>query len=560
MNTIAESTSLYVKHEAVLKQAIEAVHSRKFFSHYPEPPSGKIYGETANEEGKAAFENQLGKPFSALLQKSESQLKSGEISPYTLASLGITYPVSEVPEYITRSKNASSAWKKASPQVRTGILIECLDKIRNRFFEIAFATMHTTGQPFVMSFQASGPHSNDRALEAIALGYFEQTRFPSEVDWVKPMGKIEVSLRKSYKIVPKGINLLIACSTFPVWNTFPGLFAGLVTGNTAIVKPHPMAIYPLAIVVAEIQKVLLENGFDPHIVQLAADSPDKQITKTLAEHPDVKLIDFTGGSVFGDYIEGLSGKTTFTEKAGINSTVIESVKDIQVVAGNIAFSLSLYSGQMCTCPQNIFIPEKGISAGSETLSYEDVVQALANAVKGLVSNEKMGPGTLGAIQSEATYSRVKDAQALGYKVICDSMQISNPEFPKARIASPAIIEVPVNRREVYGKEMFGPIVFVIPVKDAKEGVQLAKEIARTLGAITFSAYTTRPDLQEYIVDEISDSYTSVSFNFTGPIWVNQSAGFSDFHVTGGNPAGNASLTDPEFITRRFEFVGVRIQD
>jgi hypothetical protein len=46
----------------------------------------------------------------------------------------------------------------------------------------------------------------------------------------------------------------------------------------------------------------------------------------------------------------------------------------------------------------------------------------------------------------------------------------------------------------------------------------------------------------------------------GPIWTNQSAGFSDFHVTGGNPAGNASLTDPEYLTRRFEIVGIRIHN
>lgn len=47
----------------------------------------------------------------------------------------------------------------------------------------------------------------------------------------------------------------------------------------------------------------------------------------------------------------------------------------------------------------------------------------------------------------------------------------------------------------------------------------------------------------------------VAFNLTGNIYVNQNASFSDFHVTGGNPAGNASLTDPEFVLKRF----VRVQ-
>jgi hypothetical protein len=41
------------------------------------------------------------------------------------------------------------------------------------------------------------------------------------------------------------------------------------------------------------------------------------------------------------------------------------------------------------------------------------------------------------------------------------------------------------------------------------------------------------------------------------IYVNQHAGFSDFHVTGGNPSGNASFTDADFINRRFTWVGLR---
>ncbi len=58
-----------------------------------------------------------------------------------------------------------------------------------------------------------------------------------------------------FKAVPKGISLVIGCSTFPTWNTVPGLFASLVTGNAVIVKPHPKAILPIAIVIAELQKV-----------------------------------------------------------------------------------------------------------------------------------------------------------------------------------------------------------------------------------------------------------------------------------------------------------------
>ena len=46
----------------------------------------------------------------------------------------------------------------------------------------------------------------------------------------------------------------------------------------------------------------------------------------------------------------------------------------------------------------------------------------------------------------------------------------------------------------------------------------------------------------------------LSVNLTGAIYVNQSAAFSDFHVTGANPAGNACLTDTAFVATRFRRV------
>jgi hypothetical protein len=77
------------------------------------------------------------------------------------------------------------------------------------------------------------------------------------------------------------------------------------------------------------------------------------------------------------------------------------------------------------------------------------------------------------------------------------------------------------------------------------------------GAISCGAYTTNPEIKEMIKDEMSQVATPVSFNLVGGIYLNQHAGFSDFHVTGGNPAGNASFTNPEYVIKRFVWVGFR---
>jgi phenylacetic acid degradation protein paaN len=547
---------LFASVEQTLRRAMEALHARAFFAHYPE--SLKAYPEEAAAAGKERFEAQLSQPF-ALPQASDAWLAAEEASPYTAQPLGISYPAFQDPQrYVDHALAAAPAWRKASPAARAALLMDALERLRGDFFELAHATMHTTGQTFVMAFQASGPHASDRALETLALGLHELERFPAQqIEWVKPMGKFDIRMEKHFRAVPRGIGLCIGVSTFPVWNTLPGVFADLITGNPVIVKPHPRAIYPLALAVRALQASFAAYGFDPATAQLAPDTAAAPITTFLAQHPEVKLIDFTGGNVYGDFIEGLPGKITFTEKSGVNSVILDSVSDLGAAMSNLAFSVSMYSGQMCTCPQNFFIPRGGILAGGEHKSYEEVVQAFTEAVKGIATNPKMAAGVLGAIQSEATLDRALQARHLPGRLLLDSLEVSNPDFPQARMATPIVMEIQPDQQEVFSRELFGPVVLIVPVEDTKQGLALAQALAREKGAISCSAYSTDPEVRASIEEAMAESATSVSFNFTGSFWVNQNAGFSDFHVSGGNPSGNASLTDPAFINRRFTWVGSR---
>jgi len=549
------TAGLYTKHKTLIDNAIKAVHERKFYAQYPEHP--KPYGEDAPKTGLDNFQKMLNNPFNELLQKDTDGFVGEEQSPYTQEKLGITYPSISVSELTSRAQKAADKWKNSIPEDRAGILVEALESIKDKFFEIAYATMHTTGQSFMMSFQASGPHSNDRALEAIAIGLQETTRFPNAVQWVKPMGKFDLELSKKYKAIPKGVGLVIGCSTFPVWNTVPGVFANLIAGNTVIVKPHPKAILAAAIVVAQMQKAFKENGVDPEIVQLAVDTPSKMITKDLAEHEAINLIDYTGNSEFGNYLEKLPNKTVFTEKTGVNSVILDSMEDLEKVLGNLAFSVSLYSGQMCTAPQNFFVPENGLNVNGEQISYDEVVAQLKANVTGLVENPKVGPGTLGAVQNPDTVTRVQNVNESTGKMVLESKSIENPEFANARTCAPAILEVEASNKDAFSQELFGPVILVVKTKDTAESVALARDLAKQHGAITCAAYTTDENTMNMIEREMEKAFTPVSFNLTGFIWVNQHAAFSDFHVTGGNPAGNATYVNPEYLIKRFVWVGHR---
>lgn len=547
------------RHTDTLNAAVQANRSRQFYAHWPEAPSGKIYGENANADGQNAFQAMLNSTFEMPCQQGAQGLIGQEQSPYGF-NLGIQYPHIPADTLLAQAAEAQKQWGRTSPEERAVVLIECLEQAARHFFEIAYATMHTTGQGFIMAFQASGPHAFDRALEAIASGYSASIMFAGQAEWTKPMGKMNVKLDKKYHLIPRGIDITIGCSTFPVWNSFPGIFASLITGNVSIAKAHPGSILPIAICIRSFQNTLAALGYNPHIIQLAADTAQEPVTMQLVQDSRVALVDYTGGPAFGTLLEKTlagTGKQIYTEKAGVNNVLVQSVQDINAVLDNLAFSISLYSGQMCTAPQNIFIPQQGIQAGDTTLSFDQIAQLFVQRVDALVLNEKVGPGTLGAIQNSATEQRLHNAAQLGLPVLRAATAVQQAGFGHAHSWTPLILQADEHQNEIYEQEWFGPISFLIPISSAQAGVERMADMSRRLGALSCSIYSVDQEFCAMAEQAMVQAGTPVAFNFTGPIWINQSAAFSDFHGTGANPAANASFADLSFVSTRFSVIGSR---
>jgi phenylacetic acid degradation protein paaN len=551
------SHPLFERHRALLDQALKAIAARGYWSAFPESPSPKVYGEGVPESGKAAFEALLNKPFPLMLPGSVGTV-GGEISPYGMP-LGVTYPKVDLNALFAAIAKAEAAWRKAGPEAWIGVSLEIVTRINKKSFEIAHAVMHTTGQAFVMAFQAAGPHAQDRALEAIAYAYDEMRRVPAKAYWEKPQGKNEpLKMEKRFTIVPRGIGLVIGCNTFPTWNGYPGMFASLATGNAVVVKPHPNAILPLAISVAIAREVLAEEGFDPNVVTLVAHAAGDDTAQQLALRPEVKLIDFTGSTTNGEWLEKNARQAqVYTEKAGVNQIVIDSADDMKAVARNIAFSLALYTGQMCTAPQNIYVPRSGIDTGEGHLSFDQVAQSLGEAVQKLVGDPARAIEILGAVVNDGVAQRIEAARELG-QVLVDSQAIAHPQFKDARIRTPLIVKLDAKDDAKYLKEWFGPIAFLIATDSTKQSLDIARKAVQQHGALTLSLYSKDAAVTDAAIAAAEEAGVALSINLTGGVFVNQSAAFSDYHGTGANPAANAALTDSAFVASRFRVVQHRM--
>lgn len=542
----------YSKNQELLERAVEAIGARAYWSPFPEMPSPKIYGESASDDGKAAFEARLNKPFAA------GSSVGQEVSPYGI-ELGITYPATGLDALIARVAKAQTSWRNAGPEVWCGVSIEILKRINQRSFEIAHAVMHTTGQAFMMAFQAGAPHAQDRGLEAVAYAWSEMKRIPRSAYWEKPQGKNPpLSMEKRFRVIPRGIAVVIGCCTFPTWNAYPGMFASLATGNSVIVKPHPGSILPLAISVEIAREVLAEAGFDPDVVTLAAHDFGDDLPQRLALQPEVRIIDFTGSPENGEWLERTARHAqVYTEKAGVNQIIVDSTSNFQGMVKNIAFSLALYSGQMCTAPQNIYVPAAGIDTNDGHLSFDAVATALGKGIEQLVSDPARAVEILGAVQNEGIATRIKQARGLG-DIVADSRAIPHPVFPLARIRTPLLLKTTADDESKFAQELFGPIAFVIATQSTAASIDLSKRIVKSRGALTLSVYSTSTEVIDQAVDAAAEAGVALSCNLTSGVYVNQSAAFSDFHGTGCNPAANASLTDSAFVAGRFRVAQSRV--
>lgn len=547
-------SAFYDTHRKTLEDAVEATRTRGFFSACPEVPSGRIYGESARDDGEAAFKALLDAPFALEGHPANGALVGAEASPYGFA-LGVRYPAADPEALIAAASSAARTWARTDTETRLGVCLEALHRLNRDSFLMAKAVEHTTGQAFVMAFQAGGPHAQDRGLEAVAYAADAMARIPAHVVWEKPQGKNPpLVVDKTFAVAPRGVGLVIGCATFPTWNSYSALFANLATGNATIVKPHPMAILPLALTVRTLRAVLAEAGCDPDAVVLAADTPDAPVTMAYLESPAVAMIDFTGSSAFGAVVRQKAGaRPVFTEEAGVNPVVIAGTDDFKGLCGNLAMSLALYSGQMCTAPQAIFVPEGGIETDAGHKSVEAVGEGIAAALDKLLGDPARAMAISGAIQNAATPGRIERAARAG-RLVRASAPIPGAE--PARTATPALVEVSAED-PVWREECFGPLAFIVRTEDAQTAVATAAAAVAERGAITALLHATDEALIEEAAGAFAAAGAPLSVNLTGGLLVNQSAAFSDYHVTALNPAGTATLADAAFVTRRFSVATVR---
>jgi acyl-CoA reductase-like NAD-dependent aldehyde dehydrogenase len=214
---------------------------------------------------------------------------------------------------------------------------------------------------------------------------------------------------------------------------------------------------------------------------------------------------------------------------------------------------------MCTSPQNVYVPARGIETASGHASFAQVTAALVDAIDAIADNPAMAAGVMGAVQAERSCEIVRRLGARAVqnpeaRILRQPKPYRHPDFPEARTMTPLVVALPADNAALYAEEHFGPVLFVIAASDGDAAVAEATALARSQGAISSYLYSTDDAFIDRSLDAYAESGMNLSINLHGAMWANFAAAYSDYHVTGLNPAGNACLADLAFVANRFRIV------
>ncbi len=301
---------------------------------------------------------------------------------------------------------------------------------------------------------------------------------------------------------PYGVVGLITPWNFPLVTAVSKLAPALITGNCCILKPPSCA--PLTVL--KLGEYCVEAGLPAGVVNILT-GPGGEVGEAIVRHPGVNKINFTGDSRVGKRIMELAStyvKPVASELGGKNAMLILDDAELDAVVETAVYSAFFNSGQNCGSPSRFFVHE-GI--------YAKFIERFVAAASKITVGDPMDPATM---MGPLAYSACRDtaeryiasAREAGFKCLLGGERPSSPALKNGAYVMPTIFEATDARHELMQDEIFAPVVGVMKVKTADEGVELINDCRYGLCA---SIWTRDFRLGLKLIDKIQ----------TGTCWINQ---------------------------------------
>lgn len=337
--------------------------------------------------------------------------------------------------------------------------------------------------------------------EAIDMAYYmggEGRRLLGYTAPVEMPNKFGMALRDSVGVVG-----LVTPWNFPVavpsWKILPALIAG----NTLVWKPAEDTPATAAAFV----KCFEDAGLPKGVLNLVCGYGDAG--SALVEHPDVRIISFTGSTQTGIAVYTKAaqlGKKVTLEMGGKNAIIVMDDANFDLAVDAITWSAYGTTGQRCTATSRLIV-QKGIKP-----RLMEALVAKAQTIKlgdGLDPETRMGP-----LVNEKALTKVSSYMDVARQ---DGAQIliggKRPEqLSKGYFFEPTIFDKVTAGMRVEQEEIFGPVLSVVEIADLDEAIHVNNN---TRYGLSSSIFTENVNAAFRAIRDISTGIVYINHGTTG---------------------------------------------
>jgi acyl-CoA reductase-like NAD-dependent aldehyde dehydrogenase len=278
---------------------------------------------------------------------------------------------------------------------------------------------------------------------------------------------------------PIGVVGVITPWNFPVAIPAWKLFPALICGNTAVVKPASDT--PACLV--RFVELLVEGGVPPGVVNVVTGSGG-EVGNAIVDHPDVRLISFTGHTETGVEISTRAAKTlkrVSLELGGKNPIVIWSDADLDLALDSVIWSAFGTSGQRCTAASRLVVHRE---------VYDTFVEMLRKRVAGLVLGDGLDEKTdVGPVINDRAVDKIARYAAIGRDeadLVIGGEPARDGALAKGSFFEPTIFADVKPDARIAQEEIFGPVTSVIPIGSWEEAVRVVNSVQYGLSTSLFT--------------------------------------------------------------------------
>jgi len=410
-----------------------------------------------------------------MLEKKNFYINGKWISPFKANDFEVINPSNEEPfavislgskedtdAAVKAAKNAFETWKDTTVEERISLLEKLLNIYKKRFDDMANAISMEMGAPIDWSTNvqtASGQSHLEDFIIRLKEFNFEKNFDPKSNNYIRHE--------------PIGVCGLITPWNWPINQIALKVIPAFATGCTMILKPSEIA--PISGVI--FAEMIDEAGFPNGVFNLVNGTGDV-VGNQISGHPDIDMVSFTGSTRAGKLILKNSAETikrVCLELGGKGGNIVFADSYPNAVRDGIKNVMS-NSGQSCDAPTRMLV-EKSI--------YEKAIKEAADeASKMNVDLASKKGDHIGPVVSKVQYDKIINLINSGIEEGA-TLAAGGPELPnnlnKGYFIKPTIFTNVTNDMEIAKKEIFGPVLSIIPFETEEEAIKITNDTEYGLG-------------------------------------------------------------------------------